>query len=325
VVETIPTQTILTVDRSCPTERFDAWLCARLAPLSRGAVQRLIREGHIQIDGHPIKPSLSPKAGQRVEIHWPTARPPTAEPEPIPLRILFEDQDLLVLDKPPGMVTHPSAGHERGTLVHALLHHCQGGLSGIGGVARPGIVHRLDRDTSGCMVVAKNDRTHLALSAQFESRQVQKLYHALLCGTLNAGQGEIRAAIARHPTHRKRMAVTDGTGRDAWTSYRVLERFAQATLVEATLHTGRTHQIRVHFKHLGFPLVGDATYGKRQNQRLAQVIEFAAARHMLHAFRLSFQHPLRSQRLVFEAAWPPDFAEAVGAVRACTTPSSPAP
>jgi 23S rRNA pseudouridine1911/1915/1917 synthase len=314
VVETFPAQTILTVDRSVPAERFDAWLCARLAPLSRAAVQRLIREGHVRIDGRPIKPSLSPKAGQLVEIHWPPAEPATAEPEPIPLCILFEDDDLLVLDKPPGMVVHPSAGHERGTLVHALLYHCQGRLSGIGGVARPGIVHRLDRDTSGCMVVAKNDRTHLALSTQFGSRQVQKTYHALLCGTLKADQGEIHAAIARHPTHRKRMAVTDGSGRDAWTSYRLLERFSLATLVEARIHTGRTHQIRVHFKHLGFPLVGDATYGKRQNQQLTQVTAFSAARHMLHSFRLSFQHPLRSERLVFESAWPQDFAEAVDAL-----------
>jgi 23S rRNA pseudouridine1911/1915/1917 synthase len=314
-VETQPAQTILTVDGSFPEDRLDAWLSARLAPLSRGTVQRLIRQGHIQINGLPVKPAAPPKFGQRIVIHWPPPQPASALPEPIPLRVLFEDDDLLVLDKPPGMVAHPSAGHPQGTLVHALLHHCRGQLSGIGGVARPGIVHRLDRDTSGCMVVAKNDPTHLALSAQFGSREVQKTYHALLCGSLNPHQGDIRAAIARHPTHRKRMAVTDGTGRDAWTSYRLLEHLHHSTLVEAILHTGRTHQVRVHFKHLGFPLVGDTTYGKRQNQHLAQLTGFSPPRQMLHAFHLAFHHPRRNERLAFEAPWPADFAKAVDVLR----------
>lgn len=315
MVEAQSSHTILTVDQTLPNERIDAWLRVRLAPLSRGAIQRLIDQGHILVDGHPIKPTLSPKAGQRIEIHWPPPRPATAQPEAIPLKILFEDDDLLVLDKRAGMVAHPSAGHEHGTLVHALLHHCKGRLSGIGGVARPGIVHRLDRDTSGCMVVAKNDRTHLALSTQFGTRDVRKIYHAVLCGRLDREQGDVRAAIARHPTHRKRMAVTDGSGRDAWTSYRVIERLGPATLVEADLHTGRTHQVRVHFKHIGFPLVGDATYGKRQNQHLAQRIGYAAPRHMLHAFRLVFQHPRRSELLTIEAPWPDDFVEALNILR----------
>jgi 23S rRNA pseudouridine1911/1915/1917 synthase len=323
VVETEPSPTVLSVDQSLPNERLDAWLSAHLAPLSRGTVQRLIRQGHILIDGQTVKPTLSPKAGQRIEIHWPAPEPSSAEPEAIPLRVLFEDDDLLVLDKPPGMVTHPSAGHHRGTLVHALLHHCQGQLSGIGGVARPGIVHRLDRDTSGCMVIAKNDRTHLALSTQFGSRAVHKIYHALLCGRLEPERGEIRAAIARHPTHRKRMAVTDGSGRDAWTSFRLLERLGPVTLVEACLHTGRTHQVRVHFKHIGFPLVGDTTYGKRQSQHLAQSTGFSAPRQMLHAFRLAFRHPHRNEPLAFEAAWPTDFADAVEALRSSAPEPSP--
>jgi 23S rRNA pseudouridine1911/1915/1917 synthase len=323
VVETESSQTILSVDRSLPNERLDSWLSARLAPLSRGAIQRLIRQGHICIDGHPVKPASPPKAGQRIVIQWPAPLPANAEPESIPLRILFEDDDLLVLDKPAGMVAHPSAGHDHGTLVHALLHHCQGQLSGIGGVARPGIVHRLDRDTSGCMVVAKNDRTHLALSTQFSSRKISKTYHALLCGRLRPDQGEIRAAIARHPTHRKRMAVSDGTGRDAWTSYRLLERFHHATLVEAMLHTGRTHQVRVHFKHLGFPIVGDATYGKRQNQHLAQLTGYLPPRQMLHAFRLAFQHPHRNEPLAFHAPWPADFADTVCALRSSRPDPSP--
>jgi 23S rRNA pseudouridine1911/1915/1917 synthase len=194
--------------------------------------------------------------------------------------VLYEDEDLMVLNKPPGLVVHPSAGHEEHTLVNALLHHCAGQLSGIGGVARPGIVHRLDKNTSGCLVIAKNDATHLALAAQFAERQVEKVYQALLCGELPQRAGEIRAGIGRHPSHRKRMAVTDAKGRHAWTSYRVLERLRGSTFVEALLHTGRTHQIRVHFLHLGFPLVGDSVYGKRQNRHLAEAFGYSAPRQM---------------------------------------------
>src|SRR5436189_2884696 len=188
------------------------------------------------------------------------------------LDMLYEDDCLLVLNKPSGLVVHPAAGNEEHTLVNALLHHCKGELSGIGGVARPGIVHRLDKETSGCLVVAKTDETHVALSAQFAGRKVEKIYHALVCGEMQRDKGEIRAAIARHSSHRKRMAVNDDSGREARTSYRVLERLRSATLVEAGLHTGRTHQIRVHFQFLGFPLVGDLTYGQRQNRRLEEIV-----------------------------------------------------
>ena len=206
---------------------------------------------------------------------------------------------------------HPSAGHEESTLVNALLHHCAGQLSGVGGVARPGIVHRLDQQTSGCLVVAKDDPTHVALSAQFAGRAVEKIYHAIVCGAVTPVRGDIRAAIARHPTHRKRMAVTDGSGREAWTSYRVLEPLLEATLLEASLHTGRTHQIRVHFKHLGFPLLGDATYGSRQNKRLTGLTGYRALRQMLHAHKLTFKHPQTGQRMTFEAPRPADFKEAL--------------
>jgi 23S rRNA pseudouridine1911/1915/1917 synthase len=188
-------------------------------------------------------------------------------------------------------------------------------LSGIGGVARPGIVHRLDKETSGCLVVAKNDDTHLALSAQFSSRKVEKIYHAIVCGEVLRDQGEIHAAIARHPSHRKRMAVDEGLGREARTSYRVLERLTGATLLEAALHTGRTHQIRVHFQFIGYPLVGDATYGNRQNQRLTDLTGYTALRQMLHAFRLSFIHPRMGRRMTFEAPRPEDFRDALSALR----------
>jgi len=220
-----------------------------------------------------------------------------------------------VLNKPPGLVVHPAAGHEEHTLVNALLHHCAGQLSGIGGIARPGIVHRLDKETSGCLVVAKNDETHLALSAQFASRKVEKIYQAILCGELPRDRGEIRAAIARHPSHRKRMAVDDDLGRDARTSYRVRERLRGATLVEAVLHTGRTHQVRVHFQFLGFPLVGDPVYGSRPNLRLADLTGYTAPRQMLHASQLAFIHPRTARRLSFTAPLPEDFTEALAALR----------
>jgi len=308
-------ETVIVIDKSLPRERLDIFLRARFPAISRGAMQRLIEQGDIRVDGRPAKAAHHPRAGEKIEIHWPDARPATAQPQEIPLDILFEDDDLLVLNKPPGMVVHPSAGHEANTLVNALLHHCAGQLSGIGGVARPGIVHRLDQETSGCLVIAKNDPTHLALSAQFAGRAVEKIYHAIVCGAVTPEQGDIRAAIARHPTHRKRMAVTDGKGREAWTSYRVLERLREATLVEALLHTGRTHQIRVHFKHLGFPLVGDATYGNRQNKRLTELTGYTAPRQMLHAHKLAFQHPRAGKKLCLAAPWPEDFKEALTALR----------
>ena len=278
---------VLTIEHSLPAERLDIYLRGRFPAVSRGAIQRLIEEGHIRVNQRTVKPTHTPRAGEQVEVHWPEARPAEAQPEEMALDVLFEDEALLVLNKPPGLVVHPAAGHEEHTLVNALLHHCAGQLSGIGGVARPGIVHRLEKETSGCLVAAKNDDTHLALSTQFATRKVEKIYHAILCGEVPRDQGEIRAAIARHPSHRKRMAVDDAAGREARTSYRVLERLRGATLIEAVLHTGRTHQIRVHFQFIGFPLVGDATYGNRQNQRLADLTGYTAPRQMLHAGRLA--------------------------------------
>jgi 23S rRNA pseudouridine1911/1915/1917 synthase len=308
------TQTV-TVKTSLPSERLDNYLRSEFPAVSRGTIQRLIEEGHIRVNGRTVKPTHHPVAGEVVEVHWPDARPAEAQPEEIPLDILFEDKDLLVLNKPPGLVVHPAAGHEEHTLVNALLHHCAGELSGIGGVARPGIVHRLDKETSGCLVVAKNDVAHQALAEQFAGRTMEKTYHAIVCGEVPREQGEIRAAIARHPSHRKRMAVTDGQGREAWTSYRVLERLRGATLLEALLHTGRTHQIRVHFQHLGFPVAGDATYGGRQNARLIEVTGYTAPRQMLHAHKLSFMHPRKKKKMTFEAPWPEDFEEALKALR----------
>src|SRR2546423_178401 len=199
-----PRTEVFTIEKTLPSERLDTWLRRKFPAVSRGAIQRLIDEGHIRVNGRKVKPTHTPRAREQVEVHWPEARPAQAQPEEIALEILYEDGALLVLNKPPGMVVHPAAGHDEHTLVNALLYHCEGELSGIGGVARPGIVHRLDKGTSGCMVVAKKDETHLALSAQFATRKVTKIYHAIVCGEIPREKGEIRAAIARHSSHRKR-------------------------------------------------------------------------------------------------------------------------
>ncbi|MBI5387731.1 MAG: RluA family pseudouridine synthase [Verrucomicrobia bacterium] len=301
-------------ERSLPGERFDVFLHAKFPHVSRGLLQRMIGQGQVRVNGRSIKPSHHPAAGEVVTIQWSEVKPLGVTSEDIPLEVLFEDECLLVLNKQPGIVVHPAAGHEEHTLVNALLHHCAGQLSGIGGVARPGIVHRLDKDTSGCLVVAKDDQAHLSLSAQFSSREVRKVYHVIVCGELEPSQGEIEAEIARHPNHRKRMAVTAGRGRAARTTYTVQERLRQATLVEAVLHTGRTHQIRVHFQHIGFPVVGDMTYGSRPNKRLAELTGYTAPRQMLHARLLEFTHPRTGERMTLESAWPRDFTAALVAL-----------
>jgi 23S rRNA pseudouridine1911/1915/1917 synthase len=304
------------VEKSLPGGRLDVFLRTIFPAASRGALQRLIEEGHIRVNGKTVKPTHSPRAGEEVEVHWPDARPAEAQPEEISLDILFEDKSLLVLNKPAGLVVHPSAGHEEHTLVNALLHHCAGQLSGIGGVARPGIVHRLDMETSGCLVVAKNDETHIALSKQFAERQVKKIYNAIVCGELARESGEIRAPIARHPSHRKRMAASDDdSGRAAHTSWRVVERLNAATFVEAQIHTGRTHQIRVHFQFISHPVAGDDTYGARPNARLKELTNYAAPRVMLHSRELSFIHPGTEKEMSFESPLPEDFRKALKLLR----------
>ena len=307
----LPTE--ITVGKTAPKERLDAFLRAQLSGVSRGAIVRLLSEGHIRINGRAAKPSHHPRAGDSITITWPEARPSGALPEDIALQIIYEDDDLLAVNKPAGLVVHPAAGHAEHTLVNALLHHCAGRLSGISGVARPGIVHRLDKDTSGCLVVAKNDAAHLHLSAQFAGRQVQKIYETILCGRISGRGGEINAPISRHRLHRKRMAV--GSGRAARTSYRVLEHLRGTTRVEVELHTGRTHQIRVHFQHLGHPVAGDALYGRHQNAILRQATGRAVPRQMLHARTLILAHPRTGERLVFEAPLPPDFMETLELLR----------
>ena len=304
------------VEKSQPDKRLDQFLREKFPAASRAVFKRLIEEGHIHVDGKIVKATHTPRAGERIEIHWPQPRAAEAQPEEIPLDILFEDKSLLVLNKPAGLVVHPAAGHEEHTLVNALLHHCGGSLSGIGGVARPGIVHRLDKETSGCLVVAKNDETHLALSKQFSERHVEKIYNAIVCGEMARDSGEIRAAIARHPSHRKRMAARDDdSGRAAHTKWRVLTRLTGATLVEARILTGRTHQIRVHFQFIGYPVAGDKTYGARPNQRLEEMTGYQAPRVLLHSRELAFIHPRTEKRMSFEAPLPEDFEDALKCLR----------
>ncbi len=286
-------------------ERIDAFLAARLTDLSRSRIQVLIREQYIQVNGQPAKPRDAVKAGDRISVVIPEAVPLDAAPQEIALRILFEDDDLVVLDKDAGMVVHPAPGNPDGTLVNALLHHCRGKLSGIGGVERPGIVHRLDKDTSGCLVVAKSDAAHQSLVTQFSERStMEKLYLAVTEGIPKPAKDSVFTHIGRHPVNRQKMAVVNPPGgKTAITDYEILATDAatRTALVLCHLHTGRTHQIRVHMHHKGTPLVGDPIYGK------ASPVSAQTGRLMLHAWRLSFQHPISGKRVKFEAPIPAEF------------------
>jgi 23S rRNA pseudouridine1911/1915/1917 synthase len=282
--------------------RLDVFLAKELTQFSRSRLQQLIREKCVSLNGKPARPRDVVRSGDIVDLREPPAEKIDYEPEPIPLDILFEDVDLIVINKPAGLVVHPGAGHRGGTLVNALLHHCPM-LSGIGGKERPGIVHRLDKETSGCLVVAKNDSAHRALSTQFAERTVEKIYLALVAGKLRKGAGVIEADIGRHPVHRQRMSVRSSGGRSAKTEYRALRSGDEASLVECELHSGRTHQIRVHLHHLGHPVLGDKVYAPKRAKDFP--------RQMLHAWKLGFRHPRTGEWKLFEAAVPADFATAI--------------
>ena len=294
--------------------RLDRFLAARAPDLSRTRLQSLIETGRVLVDGRLRKASHRLRAGEVVRVDVPPPVPLALVPEPIPLAIVHEDPALLVVDKPAGLVVHPGAGHATGTLVHALLAHCGPTLSGIGGVRRPGIVHRLDRGTSGLLVVAKTDRAHLALARQLKARTVERRYLALVHGAPPHAEGLIEAPIGRDPRDRLRMAVRPaGAGRTAVTRYRVLERFARPvplTALAVRLGTGRTHQIRVHLAFLGFPVVGDRTYRRRGTPPLPPALAprvAALGGLALHAAVLGFTHPETGERLSFEAPPPPAF------------------
>lgn len=288
------------VEREHSGSRLDRFLAAALPDFSRARLQTLIREGFVRLNGKNPRPRDAVRTGDTVELEEPEIEKVEAQPEKIALEILFEDDDLLVLNKPAGLVMHPGAGHQQHTLVNALLAHCQN-LSGIGGKERPGIVHRLDKETSGCLVVAKNDATHRDLSRQFAARTMTKIYLALVAGTLRKKTGVIDKAIARHPVHRQRMSIARRQGRSAKTEYRVLRAGNDMSLLECTLHSGRTHQIRVHLHDLGHPVLGDKLYGGKRGG--------VYARQMLHAWKLAFRHPRSGEERCFEARLPPDFSE----------------
>jgi 23S rRNA pseudouridine1911/1915/1917 synthase len=288
---------------------LDVWLARALPELSRARAQALIAQGRALVGGRAARASRRVRAGDPVTVSVPSPEPAAPQPEDMPLSVVYEDAHLLVIDKPAGVVVHPGAGAAGGTLVNALLFHVRD-LSGIGGVARPGIVHRLDKGTSGLLVVAKDDVTHRGLVAQFAGRQVEKVYVAIVAGLPRAREGTIDAPIGRDPVHRKRMSVRAPRARAARSSYRVVERLAGAALLEVRIHTGRTHQIRVHLASIGHPVLGDGVYGGRRVPAAAE-----AARPMLHAAGLSFTHPATGARLAFESPLPADFRAVLDRLR----------
>ena len=297
----------LTVAAEEAGQRLDAYL-ASVTDLTRSAAVRLIDDGQVTVNGKSSNKKEKVKTGDDVCIRLPEPEPDVAIPQNIPLDIIYEDEDILVVNKPCGMVVHPAAGNPDGTLVNAILYHCGDSLSGIGGVIRPGIVHRIDKDTSGLLVVAKNDAAHLALSDQLKVHRVSRIYHAIVIGNLREDQGTIDAPIGRHPTDRKRMAVlrgADAHARDAVTHYRVLERFDGLCHVECRLETGRTHQIRVHLSSLGHPLLGDPVYGGA-NHRFCQNHPALIHGQCLHAAELSLIHPRSGAEMHFTCPLPED-------------------
>ena len=282
--------------------RLDRFLADSAPEFSRSRIQVFIRDGFVTVNGGAPRVREIVRTGDRIVLVEPPVQAIDLIPEKIALSVLFEDNDLIVINKPPGISVHPGAGRKRGTLVNALLSHCTN-LSGIGGKERPGIVHRLDKETSGCLAVAKNDFAHLEVSRQFAARAVDKIYLALVAGKVRAKSGAIVAPIARHRVHRKKMAIAREGGREARTDFKVVRSGGEASLLECRLHSGRTHQIRVHLQHFGHPILGDVVYGGRHAGNFP--------RQMLHAWKLGLDHPRTKERMHFEAPLPEDFKRAM--------------
>jgi 23S rRNA pseudouridine1911/1915/1917 synthase len=303
--------------------RLDVWLARGLPRLSRARLQALIADGHVLLEGERARPSARLRTGQVALVHVPAPAPAVPQAEDIPIVVVHEDAHLVVVDKPAGLVVHPGAGTSGGTLVNALLGHVRD-LSGVGGVLRPGIVHRLDKGTSGLLVVAKDDETHRSLVRQFAGRTVEKEYLALVLGVPPRASGEVDAPIGRDPVHRQRMSVRAPRGREARSSWRIEERFDGAALLRVRIHTGRTHQIRVHLASIGHPVAGDSTYGgaRTPSSRAAGAREalLALDRPALHAARLAFTHPASGERLEFEAPLPAELVAVLGRLRAVSRP-----
>ncbi len=278
-------------------ERVDQFLARTVPDLTRSAVQRLLEEGAVTLGGEPVKKNRKTEAGEVYVVALPDPEPIEATPQNIPLDVVYEDEDVIVVNKPVGMVVHPAAGHPDGTLVNALLYHCGNSLSGINGKLRPGIVHRIDRDTSGLIIAAKNDAAHLALAAQLEDHSLYREYHAIAVGGFREDAGAVDAPVARHPVDRKKMAVDRVNGKNAVTHWRVLERYSGYTYLQCRLETGRTHQIRVHLASLGHPLLGDTVYGAKKPVP-------GLAGQCLHAKKLTFIHPRSREQVTVECPLP---------------------
>ena len=304
--------------------RLDVFLASLSTDLSRSRIQSLIKSGDAKVNKRYSRPGYKLKAGDQVSLLIPRASPHVLRPEPVEFGIIYEDDSLIVLNKPAGLVVHPAAGHATGTLVHGLLQHCRD-LSGIGGVLRPGIVHRLDKDTSGIMVATKSDRSHTLLAKQFKSGEVKKQYLALVHGAVRDNEGEIELPIGRHPKKRKQMSILPSGGRRALTRWRKIEGFSgEFSLLSVTIKTGRTHQIRVHLSHVGHPVAGDPVYGYGQRRWKRHPLYKKGVlpsinRQMLHAKSLGFVHPVLERYMEFEAPLPDDMAHAVRILQSLST------
>jgi 23S rRNA pseudouridine1911/1915/1917 synthase len=298
--------------------RLDSALSVAIPQLSRARIQALIAENALMIDGNTVNDAASKRYnGKPFKLAIPAPRPDKAEPQDITLDIVFEDEHLIIVDKPAGLVVHPAAGHADGTLVNALLHHCHGKLSGIGGVERPGIVHRIDKDTSGLLVVAKSDVAHERLAKLFAAHDIERRYFAIVSGVPAPPAGTVSTQIGRSTVNRKKMAVLpENKGKHAVTHYRTLESFAKTALVQCTLETGRTHQVRVHMAHIGHPLIGDATYSNRQNPYRIGPNQSKFERQALHAASLGLIHPISGETLRFESSLPEDMQLLLSQLRA---------
>ena len=288
-------------------KRLDQYLAQKQNDLSRTMIKKLIEEGQITVNGKNVKTSYTVQAGDTIKIIVPEAKETKLEAQEIPLDIVYEDKDIIVVNKPKGMVVHPAVGNPDGTLVNAIMAHCKENLSGIGGELRPGIVHRLDKDTSGLLIVAKNDKAHIAISNQIQNREVKKVYLALVRGNVPEDEATIDMPIGRSTKDRKKMAVTKN-GKNAITHFKVLERFGNYTFLEVRMETGRTHQIRVHMSEIGHPVVGDMVYSNGKN-------EFGVEGQMLHAKSLTFKHPTNGKILNLEAPLPKYFEEVLNLLR----------
>ena len=296
---------ILEVTPDFDGKRIDQCLAASFSDCSRSFLQKLLKDGKVSTNGKTQKASSKVAAGDAVLVLLPEPEELNVEPENIPLDILYEDDDLLVVNKPKGMVVHPAAGHSSGTLVNAVLYHCRGNLSGINGVLRPGIVHRIDMDTTGALVICKSDFAHQSLAEQLSVHSITRKYRAIVHGNLKEDEGTVRGAIGRHPTDRKKMAINERNGKPAVTHYRVLERFGNYTYIECQLETGRTHQIRVHMKALGHPLLGDTLYYEQKLDNFS--VQPSFARTALHAWKVYFRQPFEGNEIRLTGTLPEDF------------------